>query len=154
MDDRIKLHERVVVVGAEECYRPFPAIRQVDPDEYMLLEPWRVEVPEMRLTVRVTPGYIFDGASIPKIGWLVVGSPFTGLYPPAALTHDILYEAELLPREECDKVFLDMMRHYGVSNWKSWLMFKAVRNGGGSPWRRHTAMQIENARRLGKVEKH
>jgi hypothetical protein len=40
--------------------------------------------------ITVEPGFIFDGASIPRPLWALVGSPFTGDYRDGAVIHDWL----------------------------------------------------------------
>lgn len=50
---------------------------------------------------------------------------------PAAI-HDWIYRTKLLPRPECDRVFLNALRSGGDSRWRSWLMFAGTRIGGAS----------------------
>jgi len=84
--------------------------------------------------VAVKPGFKFDGASIPKLFWSLVGSPFTGKYQRPALLHDALYGAEIFPRKICDEIFLEYMKEEGVGWWKRNLMWIAVRSFGGFVW--------------------
>lgn len=84
----------------------------------------------------VPKGFITDGASIPRIFWSLIGSPFTGLYRRAALIHDYFYYTKLTPRWYADKIFLECMKDLGVSYWKRWAMWAAVRAGAGWIWRK------------------
>ena len=68
-------------------------------------------------------GFITDGASIPKIFWSFIGSPFTGLYRRAALIHDYLYATQTTTRVYADRVFLEAMFFLKVSWWKRKTMY-------------------------------
>ena len=89
------------------------------------------------ITHTVPIGFKTDGASIPKIFWSVVGSPFTGLYRRAALIHDYLYFSQTTKRNYADKIFLEAMKVLKVSWWKRRMMYAAVRLCGFRPWNRH-----------------
>ena len=82
-------------------------------------------------------GFRTDGASIPKIFWSFVGSPFTGLYRRAALIHDYLYFSQTTTRLHADKVFLEGMKSLKVSWWKRKVMYYAVRGFASRIWKRH-----------------
>ena len=84
----------------------------------------------------VPKGFVTDGASIPKLFWSVVGSPFTGLYCPAALIDDYFYYTKSTSRWYADKIFLECMKDLGVSKWKRVSMWFAVRIGAGRIWKR------------------
>ena len=85
--------------------------------------------------VTIPEGFITDGASTPR--WL------QNLYPPfykytaAAVVHDYLYGTGEWKREECDKLFRDIMRHRLGLSFRYWLlMYIAVRLGGKSHYTR------------------
>jgi len=82
-------------------------------------------------------GFITDGASIPRLFWSFVGSPFTGLYRRAALIHDYLYATQTTKRSYADRIFLEAMKDLGVSWWKRRVMYLAVRGWGWRPWNKH-----------------
>jgi len=75
----------------------------------------------------VKKGYIFDGASIPRAFWRFIGHPFSYKYIRSALIHDILCESEIIPREDTDKLFREMLAKDRIEKWKISLMFRAVR---------------------------
>lgn len=87
------------------------------------------------LTVPI--GFITDGASIPKLFWSLIGSPFTGNYRRPSLIHDRLYIVQTTSRGYADRVFLEGMKSEGVSWWKRRTMYYAVRLGGWRPWNKH-----------------
>ncbi|MDX8389716.1 MAG: DUF1353 domain-containing protein [Mariprofundaceae bacterium] len=72
----------------------------------------------------VPAGFITDGASTPYLlAWLV--SP-TGKAMPAAVLHDYLLEKGN-PRAKADRAFLRAMQLCGVSTWRRYSMWIAVR---------------------------
>ena len=86
------------------------------------------------ITHTVLAGFVTDGASIPKILWSFIGSPFTGLYKKPSLIHDKLYETQKVTRSYADKVFLEGRKDEGVAFWKRRSMYLGVRIGGWKPW--------------------
>jgi hypothetical protein len=82
--------------------------------------------------ITVKEGFIYDSASIPRIFWSLIGSPFSGKYRMAALIHDALYATQLTTREEADDIFYNIMVNEGVSVWKAKLMYTAVLAFGSS----------------------
>ena len=89
------------------------------------------------VTHTVPIGFKTDGASIPKIFWSFIGSPFTGFYRRATLIHDYLYYSQTTTRLYADKIFLEAMKSLRVSWWKRKTMYFAVRGFAGRIWKRH-----------------
>jgi len=88
-------------------------------------------------------GFVTNGASIPKIFWSILSSPFDGPIIYAACVHDGLYTKRTLPRKECDKLLIEMARENGYSKIKSFLVYNAVRIFGGSHWHKNSESQKE-----------
>lgn len=83
--------------------------------------------------ITVPEGFRTDLASVPiPARWLI---PKSGRYNQAAVLHDYLYTIQDRPRKEVDRIFLEAMGVLGVPKWKRWVMYRAVRIGGGRPWR-------------------
>lgn len=101
-------------------------------DTFILLED--VKVSSLGYSIRVKRGFDFDGASIPKAFWSVIGNPLTGDYKIAALIHDALYSSQELPKELCDNIFLEIMRLHGVGYIKRYSMYNAVKVFGSLSW--------------------
>ena len=103
--------------------------------DFKLLKDLSYENNEIKVTAKA--GMIYDMASIPKIFWRVIGSPYIGKYRRAATLHDALYTSKglgKLNKKQVDKLFLEMMQVDGVSFWKSRVMYLAVKYGGDSAW--------------------
>jgi hypothetical protein len=114
----------------------------------MIVAPVGFLVESLDARITILPGFRWDGASVPRFFWRVIGAPRNGKYVPAALLHDALYAAELFSRLQCDRVFLDYMEQLGVSWWRRNAMYLAVRVGGGFVWRKHTSKSVAKSREL------
>jgi hypothetical protein len=107
-----------------------------------------------RRIICIKKGFDFDGASIPKWAWTIIGHPMQMWILLAAIPHDGIYASNLLPQEEIDWMFLEIIqacdratpshRKWAVTrlsetNWKwrrrneCWL---AVRGAGGFVFRK------------------
>ncbi len=82
----------------------------------------------------VPAGFQFDGASIPRIFWRVMDTPFHPRYMPAALPHDRLYETHEFDKAWADELFYKLLLAHGVPEMKARLMWRAVRLFGASHW--------------------
>ena len=86
-----------------------------------------------------------DGASIPKLAWRIIGTPFGVAgwgrkhpsYLMAALVHDAIVDesrgmlrpARWAHRKMGDNLFAEMLQFLHVPGWKIHLMYPAVRAG-------------------------
>ena len=78
---------------------------------------WRIEVPE---------GFHTDFASVPRCFWPIF--PPIGQHGKAAVVHDYLYRSKSgFSRVVGDAIFLDAMTVLGVTWWRRWAMYLAVR---------------------------
>jgi hypothetical protein len=77
----------------------------------------------------VPAGFRTNFASVPRIfTWLV---PTSGEYTKAAVLHDWLWGLPGFPRRDADGIFRRTMRELGVSDLRRYVMWAAVRLGGG-----------------------
>ena len=103
-------------------------VEKIDDQRFVLLEKETAFSLGYRITIN--KGFDFDGASISKPLWSIIGSPFTGNYVRAALFHDGLYACCTLDRKLSDDIFLDLMKEDGVGYFKRYSMYLAVRAFG------------------------
>lgn len=88
--------------------------------------------------ISVPRGFICDLASIPRIFQVLI--PVNDKHRQAATLHDWLYYKKGIigqycyNRAQCDQMFLQAMAETGVSRWKRYSMFFAVRIGGYLAW--------------------
>ena len=77
----------------------------------------------------IPKGYCFDGASIPRFFWRVIGSNTNNKFLIAALIHDVLCENHNYidnDREFSTKVFNALLESSGVNTINRFLMKKSV----------------------------
>ena len=94
------------------------------------------------ITISVLPGFITDGASIPRFFWRVIGPPIGYRYTAAAIIHDALYSSKgnagCLSRKSCDCVFYNALCDSNLPSWQPWVMWAVVRVAGWFYWNRTT----------------
>jgi hypothetical protein len=82
-------------------------------------------------TVWVAPrSSIIDGASIPRVLWTLVGSPFTGDYVYASIVHDVACDTRNRPWRDTHFMFYLACLAGGTRRGRAKLMYLAVRNFG------------------------
>ncbi len=91
--------------------------------------------------ITLKPGFVTDGASIPKAFWTILSSPFEGPLVYGAMIHDGLYTKMQLPRKECDELLREMALEKGYNKVKADLVYEAVRLFGGSHWNKDTSAE-------------
>jgi hypothetical protein len=77
-----------------------------------------------------------DGASIPRLFWTLVGSPFTGHYRTASIIHDYYCNDPLTPRSATDRMFREACFTAGCSEAQADLFYAALRLYAG--WKAFT----------------
>lgn len=75
-------------------------------------------------------GSLIDGASIPRVLWTAVGSPFTGEYRTASVVHDVACDERTRPWQDVHRMFYEAGRCGGVGDQKAKIMFAAVYHFG------------------------
>jgi hypothetical protein len=73
---------------------------------------------------------IIDGASIPRVCWFFIGSPFVGNYRRASVIHDVYCITKSKPHKQVHKMFYQAMRCDCVNYFKAQAMYLAVKLGG------------------------
>lgn len=116
----------------------FPRIIQVTADL------WRLDAQLQYVTKSgdkyiIKKGFLTDGASKGELKHF-------GRYSSPSVLHDALYESELESRSKADDLFLEAMLSVGVSRWRAYLYWSAVRMFGWFTWRKHTQGSIEKGR--------
>jgi len=75
-------------------------------------------------------GTVVDGASIPRLLWNLVGSPFIGKYRRATILHDAYCKEKTKDSKRVHKMFYEAMRCDEVPLVKAKLMYWAVKYFG------------------------
>lgn len=113
---------------------PHPSLRPMRGGRYCTVGAWCIDTPYG--SICVPAGTTTDGASIPRLLWRICGSPWDSPRIIAAIAHDYLYATHNYPRQRCDEIYRDMQICLGVSPWRAWLEYCALRLFGGKAWER------------------
>jgi hypothetical protein len=97
-----------------------------------LTEDWCFAIDDKKYWI--PKGYFYDGASIPRIFWSVIGSPFEPDFWAGALAHDWLYFTHFVTRQVADEVLYQILRQSGVGIVRAKVIWSAVRTCAGFAW--------------------
>ena len=75
-------------------------------------------------------GSVINGASIPRIFWRILGSPYCGSYRYASVVHDVACMNRKRSCEAVHKMFYQAMLDSDVPKLKALVMYFAVKIGG------------------------
>lgn len=109
-----------------------------------------------KFKMTIPKGFIFDGASIPRFFWRIVGHPFSPRFLLPALIHDALFgkisdkvkiykDGNLLKSEQANEFFdrkktdiiFEELLELENNNWfTKRVMYRAVRTGGWAKFRK------------------
>ena len=145
-----------------------------DGDRYILTDDYTVPFgagdPAFREFVTIPRGYVFDGASVPRMFWFVLGTPFDPVTMPFSAPHDRIYQTHERSRAVADALLreglrLSYRRHYETLHdathpyWflprsgthacnvfraelKAWTYWAGVRIGGRPHWNRTRSRSV------------
>jgi hypothetical protein len=82
--------------------------------KWEVLEEWSYELPD-KSTIYIPEGFVFDGASIPKVFWAIL-SP-VGLLLTPGLIHDYAYENDMLKSYDSEGNPADYKSKAGRAYW-------------------------------------
>lgn len=117
---------------------PHWELREGDCPKYELMEPFTFLSKDFG-RVHVPRGFVTDFGSVPSAVKPIIDNDDPDLVF-AAIGHDWLYKnggklpGMTLTRYQCDCVLYEAMIASGAPIVKSWLVFRAVRFGGGAAW--------------------
>lgn len=136
----LKRRTSPVFAGSSTEGTPYPELRPLTDGTWQLINDWDCEYMDHKYTVPA--GFITDSASIPKFLWPIYGSPMKYPYPLSATLHDYLYEIGCKEdpnpkgqtRKNADLAFRDYNIQLGMSKFKAYTEYWALRLFGGSHW--------------------
>lgn len=119
--------------------------------EHVLSQPFSISLESEGVVYRIKifPGFIFDGASIPRALWRLCGHPFTSPRIAAALIHDWLYASHFCDRELADKIYRDIQKMLGIGVIARNTEYFVLRLFGRAAWNSHDSFSQETARPYG-----
>ena len=107
-------------------------------DPFELSRELRYTDAKERIDLTIPAGFRTDLASIPRPFRNIISK--VGRHMRGAVVHDYLYRHRLhsgdwcwlaVPKKKADRIFKRIMEHDEVAGWKVWMMYNAVRFGGG-----------------------
>lgn len=132
-----------------------PIYQGVIGSRHVVVVDWSVDgvLPDgRRFSVAVRRGFVFDGASIPRVLWRLCGHPLEVPRVAAALAHDWLYASHAVGRADADAIYREICRMVGIGWLRRGVEYLALRLCGGAAWRSHGNNYITFARSHGAVE--
>lgn len=111
-------------------------------DRMVVLEDIRVIVSQteyVKHEILIPEGYSFDGASIPRVLWPVLGHPFSNDLVLPCCVHDWYCEKSWNDYDRLigDAVLLSLLARQGVSRWRRNMIYIGVRLFSIFRWSRH-----------------
>lgn len=97
--------------------------------------------------------YKYNGASIPRIFWPIVGSPFDPDFAMASLVHDLMYLTHKYTRAQADEMLFQLLRQCGVELWRARTMWAFVRSFGQMSWENDAGDTIDLKNLIGDIKK-
>ena len=110
----------LMTVGDKMNIKPLPDI-----DCYELVEPLRFWVDYIEC--EIPAGFVSDGASVPKIFWSIITSPFHPKVIKRAFQHDYLYRVHIVPKKKADKKFKKGLIYDGFAEVTAETMYSALK---------------------------
>ncbi len=106
---------------------------------FRLTSPWPIHLEEGTLTI--PEGFITDGASVPRLLWIIPGFDHTELGLSGPCLHDAIYQGTVgrnlgINRRRADDLLRILCQHDGVGRIRARIVWSAVRAFGWLAWRR------------------
>jgi len=116
-----------------------PVLQPLPPKKQKLMRIYHIDLKKygVPLKLKIPTGFIWDGASIPRIFWLTIGGPYHPTFSVAGLVHDYLYRRQPILRKAVDRIFYKLLRANGVGYITAKRMYFGVKTGGYFAWRKH-----------------
>ena len=102
-------------------------------DCYELMEPMRFWIDYIEC--EIPAGFVSDGASIPKMFWSIITSPFHPKVIKRAFQHDYLYRVHIVSRKRADKKLKKGLIYDGFAEETAETMYSTLYLFGGSAYR-------------------
>jgi len=129
----------------------FPWIWEVKTKIFEMVLPavyqWRRPNGQM-VTMVLESGFQWDGASIPPSAWKIIGKPWDKKFLKASAPHDGGYDTQILPKDELDEVFGEILILEHNDKMKSQVMELAVELAGGPAWKSQETKELNSASKV------
>lgn len=129
-----------------------PSYQGLHGSTHQVIKTWRVGgvLPDGRVfELRIYPGAVFDGASVPRFLWRLCGHPLEVPRVAAGLGHDWLYWAHVCDRATADAIYKALLVAVGEGAVRVTVEYATLRLCGGSAWKSHGENDQKFARARG-----
>lgn len=82
----------------------------------------------------IPSGFQWDGASVPRAFWSIIGAPSEDDFKAASLVHDWLYLTHQTNRQDADECLFQILEQCDVSLWRRRCIWLAVRGFASGHW--------------------
>lgn len=96
---------------------------------------------------KVLPGFWWDGASIPRALWSVVGDPWDEDITPGALIHDILYGSHWFSQRKADDILFKVNKLNDMGWLKNHTVWATLRVCGHVAYNGKTEKGVKGVRK-------
>lgn len=97
----------------------------------------------------IKPGFVFDGASVPRFLWRVTGHPLEVPRVAAGFAHDWLYRSQVVSRKIADLIYRDICLQVGMTEVRADVEYASLRAVGWIAWNGKGEGEKAEARRQG-----
>lgn len=141
-----------------------PAVKAIDTKNSVTLKEWRMifAIGSVTYVLIIPAGFVFNGASIPRLLWTLLGLAPHGVMDGPALPHDFLYQVQgviprgclkmlknnrpvdsdrIITRAESDELLNLLCKFFKINGYRSWMVWAGVRVGGWHAWNRDTKVE-------------
>ena len=126
-----------------------PIVKAISKEVWEVVEEWiaTIKIGKNIMEIKVDSGFRYDGASIPRVAWSLIGVHPGGISLGPALSHDVLYMTKgnrkkikgvtiksKCSRKTADRIIYKAFLRVGIKKRRAVFMYMAVRIGGRKYW--------------------
>lgn len=111
------------------CFTEWLEVRHMKGDKLITLKDYIYHIHSLEDddVIVVPKWFVFDGASIPRVFWTIIGHPMQTKVIKAACLHDYLYINKIYSRKRSDVIYFEALLVAGVGMLRAILHYVAVR---------------------------
>ena len=113
-----------------------PITQPYGKNRVILKQSFYYKCPKTQIETRTLVDFIFDGMSMPRLLWSILGTPFSPQNIGPALAHDNLYRyakdvyGNKVTRSQADKVIVQALKMNDIGWFKRKTIWSGLRTGG------------------------
>lgn len=120
-------------ISSDKKNRP-PIVAYADGKGYIVTHNYSYIIDGFEIVI--PKGFLFDGASVPRMFWSVIGSPLESDFVLGALLHDYCYWSHVISKEKADDFLKICLKADGVGSLRTNTIYQSVNWFGGCPYKK------------------